>query len=868
MVDSLADISGFSAPHAVARMAREEPDKIALSVDGVDVSYRELDASADRVAAWLVEELGTGNHFVAARLAGVEKTAVAALAVDRSGKVWVPIDPEAPHERVRAILAEVDARVLFTDVEDEDTRAAFGGIVADPSEVSAACALDVVEVSDDDLALVTFTSGSTGKPKGIVYSVAARRDGLADMVRPYADEDPGTARHGAIWVGTVGASAYQVWIALLLGHTFVPYDIRRSGLTGWRDWMARERISHIPLVPTIWRFLAPTLSPGDIFPDLRSIRLIGEASTWDDAASIRRHLPPEATLANFFGLTEVMVSRFDVKHDLAIGSGPLPAGHPIRGRHVEIVGPDGVEVPTGESGEIVVRTKACATGYWQMPEATERVFERLADGWVRVHTGDAGRLLPDGSLQHLGRLDHMVKISGNRVELGDVENSLRSLDGVANAAVAVFVGPDGENRLAAFVVAADGADVDPLGLRAGLARRVPGPMVPDMVQVLDELPILPGGKVDRQRLKAMSVSVPAQRPAADSDDEAVVLDLMAAALGRAFVGRHDDFFALGGDSLRAGRLFAELEARLGLRLPVSLLLETPTAAGLAAVLRRIDDPVVVLRVGDPSRPPLVIVHDATGDVLYARRMLEFIDAEQPVLGIRSQTLAGRRPDQSTLPEVATAYVEALEPHLGGRSVLLYGWSLGGNVAFEMARQLQERGQAVHLLMIGDSSAPLERLPTRREWRAARLRKRWQDIRTMPPHRVVAQSGRLVGNQVRHVGIVGLQRLGVVQPPATDLVQAQLDAGLPMTPELVQPFTMRVFGEMMRDYRPPARFDGSILLVRADSFDYRPDRGWSAHVTGSVETYDVHVAHDQLHMADNGDGVARRLQEALELQPQA
>jgi acyl-coenzyme A synthetase/AMP-(fatty) acid ligase len=860
------------AATALRQVARDDPDRVALEVGERRVSYAALNADVDALAQRLLDEHGTSHPVVGMRLKDPHAMTTATLAVQRAGMVAVPIDPTAPVDRVLAVLGEIDPIVLLSDIDGDGDAlplrvehphryvadAPAGDVIADPGEIAA----------------VVFTSGSTGIPKGIIMSTEQRKN-AARITREVATDYELGDRFGAITVGTVGFADGLVHSAITFGFTLVAYEIRDRGLSEFADWLLTERVSLITLVPTIWRFLAPELPADLIFPDLRMVTLAGETSTWEDVASMRRHLSSTAVVSNMFGLTEVMISRFDIRSDMPIGTGPLPAGTPFPERTVMIVDPDGNPVPDGVSGEIVVDSRTSALGYWRQPDATARVFTELPDGRRRVRTGDGGRMLPDGTLEHLGRLDHVVKVAGNRIELGDVESALRSLPGVAHAAATTYTSANDEIRLVAFAVPAPGASLHPALLRSALARRLPSVMVPDAVHLLDEVPQLPGGKINRGALPDRAGVRPEDDhlASATTELERVLVDIWREVLGLSSVGIHDDFFALGGDSLRAARVFAEIERRLGLDRAVALILEAPTVSALASVLEHGSDSwqaVVPLQLTG-SRPPLIVIHDGRGDVFYAQRLVPHLGPEQPVYGLLppSPSIEDRR--ETSIEELATTYVErirGLRPH---GPYLFYGYSLGGTIALEMGRQLTVAGEDVLLVGLGDSIGPGHPgvLPPRR---SELSRRRMLTLRAQ--QRTAAMKG-MSGAQALG-DILGVARRQLQRWVAFSLLTARrlwsrVSGGAPpLAPrapyERLAPTNQAFFewhAELGVNYVPATVIAGDVLLLRAVDYDTRSDRGWGPFVGGELTTVDIVASHEQLHAPENTPGVGAALRQAID-----
>ena len=852
---------------AVRRVAAEEPDKVAIEVDELEVTYGRLNREADQLAQRLLDEHLAAGDRVGLRANGTVAIAVGFLAIQRAGLVAVQVDPTAPHDRVQTILADVDAAVLITDVDGDE---ALEVLTIHPDNASRAGADPApVERERAELASIVFTSGSTGTPKGIMIGRRQADQSLATMPRIPGYE--GRARIGGIIGGTVGYVERLVEAALFREGTLVAYEIRRHGIVPLGAWLESKRIVAISTVPTVLRSLLATLAPEQRFPDLRLLVLTGETTTWEDVATVRRHLHEDAIIINAFGLTETgAIAGLYLTSEMPIESGPLPAGIISPNASVTIVGEDGEEVAQGEPGEIVVTSASCSLGYWRRPDLTESRFNVLPDGTVRIRTGDGGRIRPDGMLEHLGRIDHLVKISGMRVELGEVEHALAGLDGVAAAAAATYTDDTQATRLTACVMPEGGARLDPLVLRASLARRLPGFMVPDHIAVVDALPQLPGGKTDRTRvaeLRATDSGGHAQTDGDLSELERSLVRIWSEILGVKSISVDDDFFALGGDSMRAARVFVELERQCGIDRPVTLLAEAPTIASLALALADDSAWSAILAIQTHgTRPPLFVVHDGTGSVLYARGLPAELGDDQPVYAVRCEGLNGAPLTAASLEELAERYVSdvrALYPH---GPYMFYGVSLGGVIAMEMARQLTEAGEETPLVALGDAfvATPRLRPPTPAERRANRL----NELRERRGLDRIRHFGWLAARQLRH-------QVGRIAGTADDRTAREqermiLDAiqqARPVPLAAREMYVLRQYGGLMRDHRPRPPYPDRVLLLRAEGIEVAPDRGWRDFLDDEhLEIVDVPGSHADLAREASGPYVGPILARALERLP--
>lgn len=814
-------------------LAGRVPARMALRVDELAVTYGELDALTDRLATRLLHAarvLPGSECTVGLRCNGTVAMFVASLAIARSGMTSVPIDPTASTERVTFILRDVGAALLVSDSD----RDAFDIPTLSPLEDGLGGR--PVEEPPAALASIVFTSGSTGMPKGIMVPREHRLDlrhwSFFSVIGPLEE---GTVV-GALSAGTVGFAETLVHCAVQLGLSIDAYEIRRLGLAPMERWLDESGIVGFVTVPTVVRYFLPGLDPGKVFANLKALVLTGETATWDDVRMLKAHLAPEATVYNCFGLTETNgVAVLAVNAVPADAFGPLPAGRLLGGVSVTIVDEAGQPVATGEHGEIIVEGPGCALGYWHRPALSAKTFAVLPDGRRRVRTGDRGRLLADGSLEHLGRLDHVVQVSGNRVELGEVEAALQGLAGVAAAAAVTYEDAGGNTRLRAFVVPLDATSLEPAVLRARLARWLPGYMLPDRIDVVDELPQLANGKVDRLRLAAAPSALASPSTGAPSVLAARIAGLFAEILEAGAVGPDDDFFELGGDSMRAARLFVELESRDGIVRPIALLLEASTPRRLAAVIEAGAGAlglVVPVQTGG-ARAPLFVVHDGTGDIFYAAKIAAHLGEDQPVYALQPALFLGVPAAEVSIEEVARRYVEEIRTFGSDGGFRLFGYSLGGLLAFEMARQLQAAGEKVGFLGLGDAEAP-------RSTPIRRAQGRLVELRGLPRSEAVARATRLTKGQLRHASLAAFELASGRRSRRRRTVLAALD-----TPGDRSTRAMYHYGSMLLQYRPSTPFTGSALLLRATDDHGRPDGGWGGFIRGPLDIRRIDGEHAAL-----------------------
>ncbi|MCX4830316.1 non-ribosomal peptide synthase/polyketide synthase [Streptomyces sp. NBC_01016] len=573
----------------------------AVAVTGEDeqgrsssLTYAQLNARVNRLAALLRERGAAPEQFVALALPRVTDLVTAVLAVLKSGAGYLPVDPAYPAERVALLLG--DSRPVVT-VGTRATVAALGGddtwlALDDEAVVADLAARDTADPAPaagaDHAAYVIYTSGSTGTPKGVVVThrnVLRLFDATGHWFGFGAD-DVWTLFHSYAF----DFSVWELWGPLLFGGRLVvvPHEVSREP-AAFLGLLERERVTVLNQTPSAFHeLIRADGAAGGADLALRYVVFGGEAL--DPGRLLpwyERHADDSPVLVNMYGITETTVHvthRALTAQEVRDGVvGALGAGIPDLGVHV--LDERLLPVPAGVVGEMYVSGAGVARGYVNRPGLTSGRF--VADpfgapGTRMYRSGDLARRRHDGSLEYLGRADAQVKVRGFRIELGEIEAVLLAQDLVTQAAVVVREDTPGDQRLIAYVVTDGraGPSAAP-ALREAAAEALPVHMVPSAVVVLDRLPLTVNGKLDRKALPAPQAPARTASRAPASPAEELLVDAFAEALGVDRVGVDDSFFDLGGHSLLAMRLVTRVRAALGVDLGVRDLFESPTPAALA-----------------------------------------------------------------------------------------------------------------------------------------------------------------------------------------------------------------------------------------------------------------------------------------------
>jgi amino acid adenylation domain-containing protein len=703
--------------HLFAAQTARTPDAVAvMDWQGRErLTYADLAGRAGRLARRL-RSLGVGPDVpVAVCLRRSPAMTVAVLAALAAGGPYVPVDPSYPRERLERMMAIARPRVLLTETGLRDAIPAgdFDVICLDGEDLDAGeVLLGPVAVSPDNLAYVIFTSGSTGVPKGVAMPHRPLVNLVAWQLRNSA-LGPGarTLQFASLSFDVSCQELFSTWAA---GGTLVLISEElRLDASALLDALREAAVERLFPPFVALQQLAEVAAERDAWPEsLREIATAGEQLQITPAVAGLFARLPECRLFNQYGPSESHVVTAYALAGPARSWPALPSiGGPVANTRILVLDPAFGPAPIGVPGELCIGGDCLARGYLSRPDLTaERFvpdpFSERGDGERLYRTGDLARWLPDGNVEFLGRTDHQLKIRGFRVEPGEIESVLAAHPRVREAAVVARQDPGSPaRRLVAYVVA-PGGDVSVAELRSQVRDRLPEYMVPSAFHFLEALPLTPSGKVNRRALPDLEtltageegVSVAPRTPL-----EEEIAGIWRQVLGVERVGVYDSFFDLGGHSLLAVRLLTRIRRQLGRDLPLASLFAGPTIGHQAALISRQEapaasGPLVPLRT-EGTRRPLFLVHPVGGTVFCYTELARALGSDQPVYGLQ----ASEEGAPATLEQMAAGYLDALravQPHGPYR---LGGWSMGGIVAFEMARQLAARGEEVEQLTVLDVS---------------------------------------------------------------------------------------------------------------------------------------------------------------------
>ena len=855
---------GKSIAELFEAQAEKAPEAIAVVFGEQALTYRELNVRANQLANYLKHfKIGLETPVGICVERSVEMV-VGLLAILKAGGAYVPLDKNYPKDRLAFMMEDTQTPVLLTQQHllSQLPRHSAKVICLDADwELIARESRENPgpTATSESLAYVMYTSGSTGKPKGVAvpHRAVNRLVFNSNFIRLDAGD-----RIAQVSNISFDAATFEIWGALLNGAKLI--GITRDVALSSRDFareLREQGISAIFLTAAVFNQVASEV-PG-AFETVGTVIAGGEALDPKWVRAVLKQRPPQR-LVNGYGPSEntTFTCCYHAR-EVPKDATNVPIGRPISNTQVYILDRHLNLVPIGAPGELHAGGDGLARGYWNRPQMTAEKFilnpfEKGSSPQYLYKTGDLARYLADGNIEFLGRLDQQVKIRGFRIELGEIETILGEHSGVRECVVTVCGKATAEKRLVAYFVPSGKPAPNASELRNFLTLKLPDYMVPSAFVELELLPLTPNGKVDRSALPAPDQGRPEleKRYAAPRDEvELRLTKIWEEVLGVRPIGIEDKFFDLGGHSLLAVRVIGQMEKAFGRKLRLATIFQAPTIQQLAAIIREeIAESSVTTGTSlveiqaSGSRPPLFLVHGAGGGMFWGYvNLSRHLGHDQPVYGFKSRGLDGQE-ELGRIEEMAAQYIGDLRSMQPRGPYYLGGYCFGGNIAFEMARQLTAQGEEVALLALLNCAPPNSEY-CRMRWtpiwwlRFSRNLLYWANYFTSlsSAQRREFFRWKWEGLKKRLAGFRG----------AAQAEASKVDAGSLVDLSSFPPEQRRVWEAHIRallDYHPEA-YAGRVHLFRSPghplwcSFD--PHYGWDEVAKGGVTMAVVPGAHERI-----------------------
>jgi len=701
IIGSKMDYPKSTLHELFAQKAAEAPSAIALEFENQKVTYGELSTKINQMANYLWSLGLRPGQIVAISLDRTPELIAALFAVVQCGASYVPIDTNYPDARLNLMIEDSDAAFYIgLSAKENFPNNAVALTISSILESMVDFPLEPVnlKVPTESAAYIIYTSGSTGKPKGVQVA----HFNVINLVYSMAKEPGISAADKIFSITTISfdAMVMEIFLPLLNGACVVLVDeeTRRDGNL-LLEKAEKDNITMMWGTSSIWHIL---IDSGWKKPLNIKALIGGEPVPMPLAHELLLRCKE---LWNIYGPTETTVCCFLTQ--ITVEDDPITIGTPIANTTIYLLDANRKPVNEGQVGEIVIAGDGVSLGYLNKPELTNErfltdTFNTVSGGKMYL-SGDLGKLLPNGQVQCLGRIDHQVKVRGYRIELGEIEQALLSVDAVKSAIVIAD-----KDILIAFIEADRKIknEQDQIRLwRNELASQLPSFMVPHEFNILDQLPTTLSGKIDRKALLHYKSDKIVEYNEPRTETEKLVANIWKESLSRENIDVFSNFFEIGGHSLIAVRVMNKIEQQTGKKLPLSALFEHSTIEELAKLIdtdREIYSDYLVPIKPNGTKPPLFMVHGGGLNILNFKHVIGHFDDDQPVYGIQGIGPNGYENWFQTIEEMAACYIESIVKINPKGPYALAGFSFGGTVAFEMARQLEEQGKKVSIIALLDS----------------------------------------------------------------------------------------------------------------------------------------------------------------------
>jgi amino acid adenylation domain-containing protein len=681
-------------------------DKVAINFSDTSKTYNEINQESNQLANYLIQKGVTNGDLIGVYLERSHKIVVALLAIMKAGAAYIPLDPIYPKNRIKLILDDAEPKAIISEKHLFDNLPENNSTIIDifdknienqPSENPK------IISGSSSLAYLIYTSGSTGKPKGVKIPHNALVNFLFSMI-----EKPGCNQKDTLLAVTTisfDIAGLELFMPLLTGAKVVISSQEESmNADLLMKLMKKYQPTIIQATPVTYKMLLMANWEGNI--DLK-ILCGGEAFPVDLAQNL---LEKSKEVWNMYGPTETTIwSTIKKVESTDSYAAYVSIGFPIANTQIYVVDEFMKPVPLGVPGELLIGGEGIASGYFKRPELSkERFIDSPNENGKKLYrTGDVVKINIDGNLQYLERMDNQVKIRGFRIELGEIENALKSIQKIEDAVVSVKENTKKDKYLVAYFTGTE-KDLDRNFLAKEIRKKVPDYMVPCYYIQLDSFPLTPNGKIDRKQLPEPNEEKIKEHNKPLNGGEEILYGIWKELLENNNFGIDDDFFAIGGHSLLAVNLMIKIEEKIGVRLPLATLFNNSTIRNLAEYIASENNKIswksLVPIKPEGSKKPVYIVHGAGLNVLLFDTLVQNLDKEQPVFGLQAKGLDGKEKPLETIEEIAAHYItEILENDPNGPYALA-GYSLGGIIAFEMARQLKKNNKEVAFLGMFDTVA--------------------------------------------------------------------------------------------------------------------------------------------------------------------
>ncbi|ANH80439.1 hypothetical protein A8C56_05045 [Niabella ginsenosidivorans] len=701
----------------INRTCLEHPDRTALYYGGQSLSYREIYERSNQMAHYLIASGMLPGAVVGIAMERGIDLIISILGVLKAGGVFLPLDPQYARERIEYMVGNAGAQLLLTTplFSGKLQTEAREICVQDISKELSGCpvTLPEVTVTADSLVYILYTSGSTGRPKGVMIANRSLINYISWAVDYYLK---GAAAVFPLYTSiSFDLTITSIFSPLVSGSLFKIYEEEEPASLLEKIFTDQE-VNVIKLTPSHLRLVKDSALIRKSLPG-QHLRLIvgGEDLETALAKEVYDLCKGKVEIYNEYGPTEATVGCMIHEYTPAEQRPSVPIGVPISNARIYLLDNTLQLVPKGINGEIYIGGDCVALGYYRNAELTKERFleDPFVPGGRMYKTGDNAVMQEEDVLLFKGRIDDQVKLRGYRIEPGEIDYHLSGLAGIKNAVTLVREDSPGKGYLASYVVLQEPEEAPELlkkKWREALRSKLPDYMVPGVFVILEKLPLTGNGKIDKRALPAPVFDAKPGKKLSNrplSALESRIKQIWEEELGIQQLSLSDDFFELGGHSLTAIKIMTRIKDETGVNLPISTLFEHSTLAAVIGLLQEneieIGKKVLVPIKTTGSLPPIYLIHGGALNILLYKQLAPFLNEDQPLYGIQALGLDGDLSCLDSIEEITARYLtEVLAQNPDGPYIII-GYSFGGLVAYEMARQLLAIGKTIRLLGIMDTN---------------------------------------------------------------------------------------------------------------------------------------------------------------------
>lgn len=862
-----------SIPFEVMKSVEKYADHLALIWDEGELSYSQLWEKSGQIVSALAQQgiENGGRIVVSAEDPG--DLAVSILGILRFGSMYIPLDPSWPDHRIAQVVKSVSPAHALVDQAMLVRLNHIGmntGVIC-INEVRSSVKngrFNDEEIQPSQPAYMLFTSGSTGEPKGVVQS----HQGVVLHMRTFADSLSLTPDDRLLQLSSPAfdSAIMDMFAAWFSGATLCMYNIHEHGTSEIRRFISKNNVTVYHSAPSVYRLFTGSFDHSDQCPSIRAIVLGGEPVRHDDVAEMTSQFPSCTLFVNGMGLTESSLTLQLRVHpeELQQYTRSIPVGYPTNGSRVRLVDRDGRQ--TQLNGEIEVESNRIAMGYW---DATSKMImpmgeESEGNTTRRFRTGDQGMMQADGSIVHIGRLDRQVQVHGCRVEIDEVESVIKHIDGIVDAAVLAELTHQGDHELIGFIVVDQNRPINTQSIREHLSDRLPGYMIPTIWKRVEQIPRVGGGKIHRlaltdcKLLSFYSPDIDGSESNTDSlsDTTQLVIKVFQEVLEEHTVGADDCLFQLGGNSLKAIRIFSALKKSMGTKLSISVIYQASTPRQLAVA---IDELASHTNLHADNVSPLVpltpnvheervyLIPGIGGQPMGFMPMIERLDSNRHYVGLQLPSVKKLERIGNSIQSLATWFIDQMDLPQHDKSPDLIGYSFGGALAFEIALQLQARGFVAGKLILLDAHLP-SGLPKKGK------------IGRLCTHTVNVVRGQYLGNESRIQYLQSKMFKAVNESTSTKQLMSSDQRELRS-----YKLNAKANRAMLGSYYPNAQYTGQVFLLQAIQPDWLSFHhndgfnGWSSAVSsGMIQSKKTKAKHMDLFKPNGVREVSQFVQDWL------